>query len=88
MISLKTRLRKTSQSWPKPLSKLNGLSQKQVADLIGKHQPIVSMWFGGKYLISANNLIKLADALGVDPEILGHELLSRWAARLRNKAGD
>ena len=83
---MKTRLQRIDRPWPKPLAKLNKLKQSEIAEMLGKHQPIISMWFSGKYLISASNLIRLSNVLDVDPEVLGRELLSRWADRLKNKS--
>jgi transcriptional regulator with XRE-family HTH domain len=50
------------------LRKEAGLSQKQLADYVGVSKAAVSCWETGTREVPAgNNLVRLADALGLDP---------------------
>lgn len=52
----------------KQLRKEAGLSQKQLADYVGVSKAAVSCWETGVREVPAgNNLVRLADALGLDP---------------------
>lgn len=52
----------------KQLRKEAGLSQKQLADYVGVSKAAVSCWeTGSREVPAGNNLVRLADALGLDP---------------------
>jgi transcriptional regulator with XRE-family HTH domain len=54
----------------KPLRKKRGLSQAQLAELVGVEQPTVQRWENGKRMPDLESLDRLARALGVTPGAL------------------
>lgn len=70
----------------KQLRKEAGLSQRQLADLVGVSKAAVSCWETGVRGVPAgNNLVRLAEALGLDPaEVMkvGGKSVSRNEAEL------
>lgn len=63
--------RATPQPFPERLRQLRkdaGLSQKQLANFVGVSTTAVSSWeTGSREFPAGNNLVKLAEALGIDP---------------------
>ena len=51
-----------------------GLSQKEIANRMGVHQPKVSEWLNGVRVPNSTSLYKLADVLNEDVEILYYKL--------------
>ena len=47
-----------------------GMSQKQIAEKMGVHQPKVSEWLNGLRLPNSKSLVKLAEVLDETPENL------------------
>ena len=54
----------------KDLRKKKGLTQTELASLLGIKQSTVAMWENGKSLPGTNTLIRLADILAVDVRTL------------------
>lgn len=52
------------------LRQSKGLTQQELADLVGKKRPMISEWENGQGL-TAKNLRLVADALGVSPSDIG-----------------
>ena len=52
-----------------------GLTQKEIAKLIGVYQPRVSVWLNGVRMPNSAHLHKLAEVLSEDPEVLTQKLL-------------
>ena len=52
-----------------------GLTQKEIADLMGVYQPRVSVWLNGVRMPNSAHLHKLAEVLSEDPEVLTKKLL-------------
>jgi transcriptional regulator with XRE-family HTH domain len=52
------------------LRQSKGLTQQELADLVGKKRPMISEWENGQGL-TAKNLRLIADALGVSPSDIG-----------------
>lgn len=53
----------------------NGLSQKEIAKRVGTTQPHVSIWMNGVRFPTSENLVKLAQALSIEPAILTEKLI-------------
>lgn len=53
----------------------NGLSQKEIAKRVGTTQPHVSIWMNGIRFPTSENLIKLSQALSIEPEELTEKLI-------------
>lgn len=51
-----------------------GLTQKEIAEMVGVHQPKVSEWLRGVRMPNSKFLFKLADVLKEDPSILATKL--------------
>ena len=45
----------------------NGLTQKQIADMVGTSQPHVSSWLSGQRIPSSINLVKLCKVIDKTP---------------------
>lgn len=54
----------------KELRKKKGLTQTELADMLGIKQSTVAMWENGKSMPGTNTLIRLADILDVDMRTL------------------
>ena len=52
----------------------NGLTQKEIAEKMGVHQPKVSEWLRGLRFPNSKSLIRLADVLDEEPEKLATKL--------------
>ena len=52
----------------------NGMTQKEIANLMGVAQPHVSAWLNGTRKINSKNLKKMSNALGMPMEELAYEL--------------
>lgn len=52
----------------------NGMSQREIADKMGVHQPKVSDWLNGIRIPNSKSLIKFAEVLGETPETLMNKL--------------
>ena len=53
----------------------NGLSQKEIAKRVGTTQPHVSIWMNGIRFPTSENLIKLSQALSIEPQELTEKLI-------------
>lgn len=53
----------------------NGLSQKEIAQRVGTTQPHVSIWMNGIRFPTSENLIKLSQALNIEPASLTEKLI-------------
>jgi transcriptional regulator with XRE-family HTH domain len=53
----------------------NGLSQKEIAQRVGTTQPHVSIWMNGIRFPTSENLIKLSQALNIEPTNLTEKLI-------------
>lgn len=53
----------------------NGLSQKEIAKRVGTTQPHVSIWMNGIRFPTSENLIKLSQALSIEPHELTEKLI-------------
>lgn len=51
-----------------------GLSQKEIANRMGVHQPKVSEWLNGNRIPNSESLYKLANVLDEDPYTLANKL--------------
>ena len=47
-----------------------GMSQREIAEKMGVHQPKVSDWLNGNRLPNSKSLVKFAEGLGESPENL------------------
>ncbi|MES9806112.1 helix-turn-helix domain-containing protein [Streptomyces cinereoruber] len=56
--------------WLVAYRKLNGWSQRDLAEAAKVHQPQVANWESGKRTPAGHNVARLAAALGRDPEDL------------------
>lgn len=45
----------------------NGLTQKQIADMVGTSQPHISGWLSGQRIPSSKNLMKLCKVIDKTP---------------------
>jgi transcriptional regulator with XRE-family HTH domain len=60
-----------------------GLTQVQVAQALGRHQPFVANIESGERRVDAIELLDIAEIVGFDPHDLVDELLSLPSARRR-----
>ena len=70
MADYRTSPRRTNTS---PIARLRierGLTQAQLAELVGVHKNIVYAWEGGNFNPRGENLLKIADALDCDAKEL------------------
>lgn len=51
-----------------------GMSQKEIAERMGVHQPKVSEWLNGVRMPNSVSLFKLAKVLEEDPQVLAQKL--------------
>ena len=61
----------------KTIRKKKGLTQKQLAELTGLIEPTIRKYESGQRTPKSDNLIKIAEALGVHPSQLDSRLL-KW----------
>jgi transcriptional regulator with XRE-family HTH domain len=54
-----------------------GMTQKEIADKMGVHQPKVSEWLRGKRIPNSKSLYRLAEVLQEEPESLMSFILER-----------
>jgi transcriptional regulator with XRE-family HTH domain len=52
-----------------------GMSQQEIAELVGTSQPHVSNWLNGYRFPNSQNLNKLAKVLDITPEELANKLI-------------
>lgn len=52
-----------------------GLTQKEIADRMGVHQPKVSEWLRGKRIPNSKSIFKLAQVLNEQPDELMNKIL-------------
>ena len=70
MADYRTSPRRTNTS---PIARLRierGLTQAQLAELVGVHKNIVYAWESGNFYPRGENLLKIADALNCDAKEL------------------
>lgn len=61
---------------------IRGLTQRQIAERMGAHQPNVSAWLSGKTIPDVPNLERLAKAMDMDPDLLIALIYRRRKKRL------
>lgn len=61
---------------------IKGLTQRQIAERMGAHQPNVSAWLSGKTIPDYPNLERLAQAMEMQPEDLIALIYRRRRKRL------
>lgn len=61
---------------------IKGLTQRQIAEKMGAHQPNVSAWLSGKTMPDTPNLERLAKAMEMEPDQLLAMIYRRRKKRL------
>mgnify|MGYP000989409913 CR=1 FL=1 len=66
------------RNWLHKLRKEKGLSQAELAELVGTKRPVVSQWESGVRRPGYDNMVRLAD-------LLGPEVHARFAEEAANR---
>jgi transcriptional regulator with XRE-family HTH domain len=70
----------------KELRQKLGLSQRDLASLLSRHcEGRIWLWESGKAMPSINNIIRIAEALNVNPEVLYPDLFAALKKKYEDK---
>ena len=64
---------------------INGMTQTDIAQRLGVHQPQVSLWLSGARMPKSSNLHRLAEVLGIEPAELWSIIDKRRQERLARR---